>query len=197
MKRIIVFILIFTIFITVLCGEERRPQSTIDETKITISVPSYDKDGNLKYDKYKKRLPQNLDEAKEDIGIILSTYNSTSNSYVDHVEKLEAEIASLKKQLDETKKLYEESKKIKEEAVGINSDLKKNNSEALSLFPRFGVSLFYGTGFKNFYNLGVMTGDIYFGNIKLSVGPMLNMSQDEDKTINTNLGLVFGLGYKF
>ncbi|MBR1818209.1 MAG: hypothetical protein IJ772_05095 [Bacilli bacterium] len=196
MKKIFVFLMMILLSSSVF-GQK----NSITDVKITIAVPTYNEEGELVEEIYEKSVPQDLETAKSDIATILSVYNTTVSSYNKHIADLEKEIVDISKEFDKIQKKYEESQSLIQSMTSNVENLKETNNATKFLLPYFGLSLGYGFANERTVHLVDVTGDIYFGNFRLSIGPLLefeNRSSEEKKNNNsTGFGILFNIGYIF
>lgn len=162
---------------------------------IEISIPKFDKDGNLTETIYTKEYPSNYKEAIETIVLLNEIYNQTSESYKNQILEYEKNSKIIKEELDralkENKQLSEtlKSKKDLDKATESieKSNILKDNFESIGIIGGYGIN-------RNSNIIDIQLG-IKLWKFTISIGPEIIVPYDKEESIDVGLDLALGIWF--
>lgn len=183
MKKIFVSLILFSI--SLFCFSQ----------ELEISIPKFDKDGNITETVYTREYPKTYEESKEIIDLLLEIYNDVNTNYKNQILVYEKDSKEILKSLEEAKKendrlteIINNKKDLEDSIDSINDgNFIKDNFEGIGIIGGYGLS-------KCESNMNIQLG-IKFWRLTFSAGP--NIIFPNDKTKETSVGINLTLGVWF
>lgn len=162
---------------------------------IEITIPKFDKNGNLTESVYTKEYPRNYKEAVEIIVLLNEIYKETSESYKNQILEYEKNSKIIKEELDralkENKQLSEILKsknKVDNATESIEkSNVLKDNFESIGIVGGYGMN-------RSSNIIDIQLG-IKLWKFTISVGPEIIVPYNKDESIDVGLDLALGIWF--
>jgi hypothetical protein len=183
MKKL--FSLLIILFISVHCFSQ----------ELEISIPRFDKNGNITETIYTREFPKTYEESKVIIELLLDIYNETNNNYKNQILTYEENSKELLKLLEEARSenakladLIKDKNNLEDSIDKIeNNNFIKDNFESIGIIAGYGLS-------KYETNMSIQLG-IKFWKLTFGAGP--NVIFPNNKLDNTTVGINLSLGIWF